>query len=130
MKRMLGFCLLSAGICLLASCAAQFTQLSIQASTEVNEYRGSCKAKGLKTELISPADSLYNLADQYNKNGKSEDAYYLYELSGVYYRLALSQQEVVESNERIRQLEQTMIIVKDKLDTYKKVLNELETVKQ
>ena len=117
-------------IALLAACASQYPLLGQQAKVKSKELRKHCVLQSLSSSTFKKADSLYTLAEQYNQAGKEEEGYYIMELSTIYYKLALSQKEVADSKNKITELEQTLVKVRDKLDTYKQVLSEIESKNQ
>lgn len=125
--------LLSVVVCILVglySCASQYPILAQQAKVKADEFKEYCIVKGLQLKVMAKADSLYSLAKDYSEAGKDQEAFYLMELSAIHYQLALSQQEVIETNKEITKLEQDLVKARDKLDTYKKVLSELESINQ
>ncbi len=117
-------------IALLTACASQYPLLVQQSTVKAKELRNYCKKQTLSSKTISRADSLYTLALQYNQAGKEEEGYYTMELATIYYKLALTQKELADSKNAIKNLEQTLVKVRDKLDTYKQVLSEIESTNQ
>jgi len=111
----------------LVSCASQYPLLAQQATVKAQELRKYCVLQGLSSKTFTRADSLYTLAKQYSESGKDEESYYSLEMAAIYYKLALSQKELADSKEEIQKLEQTLVKVRDKLDTYKQVLSEIES---
>ncbi len=114
---------------MVVSCASQYPVLYKKAYVETLQVKDYCQKKPVKTDAIAKADSLYSLASRLNQNGKEKDAYMIMELAGVYYRIAVSQDEIAQSRKETDRLQQLLIVAKDKLDTYKKVISELESIK-
>ena len=114
---------------ILSSCASQYPMLYKKAYIETLQIKDYCQKKSLSADAIAKADSLYSLAVRLNQNGKEKDAYVILEVAGVYYRIAVSQDEIAQSKKEIDKLGQLLVVAKDKLDTYKKVISELETMK-
>ncbi len=114
----------------LPSCSSQYPMLYQKAAIGADEYKNGCKGKGLQSAIIAKADSLHTTSVELMHNGKEQEGYYLMELATIHYRLALSQNEITVSKEEVKKLEQSLVKAQDKLDTYKKVLNEIESIKQ
>ncbi len=82
----------------------------------------------LNSKISLRADSLYSLSKQLIENGNEEEGYFIMELAAVNYKFAISQNEVKKSKEEIKRLEQLLVKAEDKLDTYKQVLSEIESI--
>jgi hypothetical protein len=96
---------------------------------ESRTLKEGCQEKELKSNTTIRADSLFTVATKLMKEGNEKEAYYVMELAVIHYRLALSYRDLDESKKKNKELEMSLIKAKDKLDTYKKVLSEIESMK-
>lgn len=130
MKKTLVLTLLFAVVCIgIYSCASQYPMLYKKAYVETLELKEYCQKKEMKSITTIRADSLYVVASKLMKDGKDKEAYYVMELVVIHYRLALSYNELDKSKKKNKVLEMSLIKAQDKLDTYKKVLTEIESMK-
>ncbi len=111
----------------LYSCASQYPMLAQQATVKSDKLKKHCKLQELNSKISMQADSLYSVSRRLIENGQEEQGYFLMETASVMYKYAISRNEVEKSNEEIKRLEQLLVKAKDKLDTYKKVLSEIES---
>jgi hypothetical protein len=110
------------------SCSSQYPLLSTQEEFKARELKEYCAKNGINSPAAVTADSLYTQSVKVPKKDADEKSLLLMELATTYYTLAISQFEVAQSKAEIRRLEQSLVKERDKLDTYQKVLNELESV--
>lgn len=130
MKKTLVLTLLLAVVCIgIYSCTSQYPMLYKKAYVETLELKEYCQKKEMKSTTTIRADSLYVVASKLMKGGKDKEAYYVIELAVIHYRLALSYNELDKSKKKNKVLEMSLIKAQDKLDTYKKVLTEIESMK-
>lgn len=131
MKKTLVFTLLVAGVCIgLYSCTSQYPMLYKKSYIESRILKDDCQRNELKSNSTIRADSLFSVATKLMKDGKDKDAYYVMELAVIHYRLAISYSELDMSKKMNKELKMSLIKAQDKLDTYKKVLSEIEAIKQ
>lgn len=114
----------------LYSCASVYPMLAGQATVKSEKLKKYCKLQELNSKLSLRADSLYSVSKQLIENGNEEEGYFVMELAAVNYKFAISQNEVRKSKEEIKRLERLLVKAKDKLDTYKQVLSEIESINQ
>jgi hypothetical protein len=102
--------------------------LAQQATVKSDKLKKYCKLRELNSKISLRADSLYSISKQLIEAGNEEEGYFVMELAAVNYKFAISQNEVNKSKEEIKRLEQLLVKAKDKLDTYQKVLSEIESI--
>lgn len=130
MKKMLVLTLVLAVVCVgICSCASQYPMLYKKSYVESRTLKDDCQKRELKSNTTIRADSLFTVATKLLKGGKDKEAYYVMELAVIHYRLALSYNELDDSKKKNKELEMSLIKAQDKLDTYKKVLSEIESMK-
>lgn len=130
MKKTLVLTLLLAVVCVgIYSCASQYPMLYKKSYIESRTLKEGCQKRELKSNTTIRADSLFTVATNLLKGGKDKEAYYVMELAVIHYRLALSYNELDDSKKKNKELEMSLIKAQDKLDTYKKVLTEIESMK-
>ena len=130
MKKMLVLTLaLSAVLIGIYSCASQYFALYKKAYVQTLELKEYCQQRELRSKTIIKADSLYTVASKLKQAGKDKEGYYVMELAVIHYRLGLSYSELYRSKRKNKKLEMSLIKAQDKLDTYKKVLSEIESLK-
>ena len=130
MKKTLVLTLLLAVVCIgIYSCASQYPMLYKKSYVESRALKDDCDKREMKSNTTIRADSLFTVATKLMKDGKDKEAYYVMELAVIHYRLALSYNELDESKKKNKELETSLIKAQDKLDTYKKVLSEIESMK-
>ena len=131
MKRMLVITVtLAAVLTGISSCMSQYFALYKKAYVETLELKEYCRQKELNEKTVIRADSLYTAASKLNQAGKDKEGYLAMELAVIHYRLAISNNELNKSEKRNKELEMALMKAQDKLDTYKKVLSEIESMKQ
>lgn len=130
MKKMLVLTSVLAVVCVgICSCASQYPMLYKKSYVESRALKDDCEKREMKSNATIRADSLFTVATKLMKDGKDKEAYYVMELAVIHYRLALSYNELDESKKKNKELETSLIKAQDKLDTYKKVLSEIESMK-
>ena len=121
---------LAVGLIGIYSCMSHYLALYNKAYVEILELKEYCQQKELVSNTLIKADSLYTVASKLKDAGKDKEGYYIMELAVIHYRLALSYDELERSKKKNKELEVSLIKAQDKLDTYKKVLSEIESMKQ
>ena len=121
---------LAVGLIGIYSCMSHYLALYNKAYVEILELKEYCQQKELVSNTLIKADSLYTVASKLKDAGKDKEGYYIMELAVIHYRIALSYDELERSKKKNKELEVSLIKAQDKLDTYKKVLSEIESMKQ
>ncbi|MBD3346109.1 MAG: hypothetical protein GF401_13715 [Chitinivibrionales bacterium] len=114
----------------LVSCGSQYPMLAQDISVQCKELHEICSQKKIKSAEATTADSLYTTGLTLYQKGKNKDAYPVLESAAMYYRLALSKDELEDVNNEIDRLKESLTDAEDKLGMYKKVLSELETMER
>lgn len=104
-------------------------QLSNMSALQVTTLRKQCKERGLTGPEVQKADSLTAVSRTYKQEGNRGKAELATELAAAYYRLALSNAALTQSQKRISELKKSLSTAKGQLRTYKEVLYEIESIK-
>jgi hypothetical protein len=94
--------------------------------TEATTLKNFCDQNNFKSAEISCADSLVSLANIRQQAGEKEDAFAAFDLAIIYYRLAMSKNELAQTEKVVENARQKLSDDEDQLNTYKKVLDELK----
>jgi hypothetical protein len=94
--------------------------------TEATTLKNFCDQNNFKSAEISCADSLVSLANIRQQAGEREDAFAAFDLAIIYYRLAMSKNELAQTEKVVENARQKLSDDEDQLNTYKKVLDELK----
>ena len=93
---------------------------------EATTLKSFCDQKNFKSAEISRADSLVSLANVREQAKQSELAFAALDAAIIYYRLALSRNELAKTEQVVEDARQKLSDDEDHLNTYKKVLDELK----
>jgi len=111
---------------MLVSCAAGGKLLSATTANMAGALKDFCVSHGISTVETKRADSLYSLADQRIKRGQKGEAYDMLDRAVIYYRLALSKQELDLAERRLEDTREQARIQEEQLSEYREVVRELK----
>jgi hypothetical protein len=94
--------------------------------TEATTLKNYCDQNNFKSPDITSADSLVSQASIRQDAGQKEDAFAAFDLSIIFYRLALSKIELAKTEKVVENARQKLSDDEEQLNTYKKVLDELK----
>jgi hypothetical protein len=103
-----------------------YNMLMRAAMTEATTLKSFCDQNNFKSAEISRADSLVSVANVRQQANQREDAFTAWEMAIIYYRLALSRNELEKTERIVGNARQKLSDDQDQLNTYKKVLDELK----
>lgn len=114
----------------LFSCSSQYPMLATTAGKKAVELQSYCRERNITSDEVKTADSLYAVAERMLAKGKEEPAYLLFDLAMVNYRHALSKREVAASRREVAVLRKSLTRAQQELETYKKILSEVESARK
>jgi hypothetical protein len=120
----MGVCL--AGMVLLASCAGSSQMLSRTTANMAGALKSFCEQHNIRTVETRTADSLYVQATVKLQKGMKVDGYATMDLAVIYYRLALSKQELAMAEKRLDEAREQISEQEQHLHDYNEVLAELK----
>jgi hypothetical protein len=126
-KKILAGIAVAGVVLLMAGCDdAGYNMLLRAAMAEASTLKSFCDQNNLKSEEISRADSLLASAAVKQQSNLREDAFMALDLSIIYYRLALSKNELVRTEKIVEDARQKLSDDGEQLNTNEKVLSELK----
>jgi Arc/MetJ-type ribon-helix-helix transcriptional regulator len=107
------------------SCASGVSGLARQQGTYTAYLREQCHALDQAKGTCSIADSLHQRGKDAFEKGKYEEAYRCMDQAAIRYTLVLLQAEYAGANARIDELQEQKIQARRRLDTYKRIADQL-----
>ncbi len=111
---------------LAVGCGSSYPLLNETAISETAELKSYCAAQGISSDYTKTADSLYTLSGEFHDSGKKEEAYRSAQQAQTLYHLAITSNQLSDSQMEVKQMEKALWNAKEQLRTYKEVLRELE----
>lgn len=114
------------GALLLVFCGSNYTLLNRAESSKVAELKAYSEQRGAESAAVQKADSLSRFAVSLKEKGAEEDAWWANRQAFIYYRLALTEYDLAQSEKVITALKKDLLDTQQQLKTYQEVLSELE----
>ncbi len=125
-KILAGIAAAGVALCLVGCDDTGYTMILRAAMAEATALKGYCDQNNLKSGEITRADSLVSSALVQQQNNQKEDAFAAWELAIIYYRLALSKNELARTERVVEDARQKLTDDDEQLNINKKVLEELK----
>lgn len=122
--------LVPVSLSLFLCCISSYRMLSKTSATEAGTLKNYCEQNNIQAPEITKGDSLFASANVQLQQGKTNDGYRELNLAVLYYRVALSNQELNQSQKRYDEATKQLNEDEFQLSTYQEVLNGLKDLRK
>lgn len=127
MKKSQLFLLLAAVSLLVYSCGSAGNPLFLQERIDQSTFfKQSCQEQNVTSSYVARADSLHRLSQSYLARDKTAEAFPLLDRAVILYRLALIEQELLTSDQELKENEIALREALIQLSDYEQIRDELK----
>jgi|GEM_PF-2404190 hypothetical protein len=111
-------------------CLSSYRMLSKTSATEAGTLKSYCEQNNIRAPEVTKGDSLFASANVQLQKGKTNDGYRELDLAVLYYRVALSNQELNQSQKRFDEATKQLNEDESELSTYQEVYQGLKDLRK
>jgi hypothetical protein len=113
----------------IAGCGSGQPLLNVSAQSEAESMKSVCMENAIQSDEVIRGDSLFASGTVRMKKGDRNGGLADLDMAALYYKLAVVKRDLAQEEASIQDLERSLKETRQKLESYKKVVQELENTR-